>query len=160
MMKETTPKKRVTGSKVILYSLLATLLSFYFISQFWPKSSPADPEQHPKSAQGQFEVCQTHLQKIASAFEQYARDHGGEYPVNQYQLVPDYLKSLPECPTAGLVSYRSSFGRGAGYTPDPSTFLIVCAGEYHSSVGCSGRFPAFDKHLGILTEEPTSEGNP
>ena len=41
---------------------------------------------------------QANLKQIATALEEYAVDHGGRYPDRLVQLLPTYLKSLPDIP--------------------------------------------------------------
>ena len=43
--------------------------------------------------------CARNLTRIGLAMEAFHHDHG-DYPQSQRELVPTYLKSLPECPQA------------------------------------------------------------
>ena len=42
-------------------------------------------------------ICPSNLKNLATATQMYATDHKGAYPANLSQLVPDYLRELPQC---------------------------------------------------------------
>ncbi len=60
---------------------------------------------------GQLTACKSNLKNFGTALEMYAYDHAGRYPSSATQLTPNYLKTLPKCPTAGRDTYSSTYTR-------------------------------------------------
>jgi Tfp pilus assembly protein PilE len=58
-------------------------------------------------AQSRGSACPSNLKNIGTAFEMYSTDYAGEYPKELDLIVPNYLKTIPECPAAGRVTYRN-----------------------------------------------------
>lgn len=97
--------------------------------------------------------CSLNLTRIGVALEAYAQEHGS-YPMSQYELVPDYMKSLPNCPNVERMTYRTSLGRQTGSYPGsaPSYFLVECCGKNHDDARLSPNFPAYDSLEGLRLE--------
>lgn len=75
-------------------------------------------------ASGDVTACRLNQETVAQALEVYKKDHG-RYPEQLESLVPDYLKSVPPCPSAGKITYLEKSRLSA------DSFVIVCAGEHH-----------------------------
>lgn len=60
---------------------------------------------------GQLTACKSNLKNIGTGLEMYSTDYGGRYPTSLAQLTPNYLKTLPQCPTAGRDTYSASYVR-------------------------------------------------
>lgn len=83
--------------------------------------------------------------------EMYSTDNQGHYPVNLGQLTPKYLKTLPECPRAGAVTYRVYTGQGPMNNPGFEDYYYVeCHGGNHTNVSISGNYPAYDAISGLI----------
>lgn len=135
------PKRRLKAHEVTLYSLLAVgAVALLFLSYRWNIRRN----------------CESNLLLISQALDSYKTTHG-ELPMNRHQLVPDYLQSLPVCPSVGIDTYRVAFGRRAGYgdPEDDNYYLIRCTGMEHD---CEPGFPAYDTKWGMLFVSPISEG--
>ena len=52
-------------------------------------------------SRGQLTACTSNLRNIGTAVEMYNVDAKGRYPLLLSDLTPKYLKTIPECPTAG-----------------------------------------------------------
>jgi hypothetical protein len=68
-------------------------------------------------------ACHTNVRALSSALEHYANDHHQRYPNHLEDLVPQYVKKIPVCPTAGKDTYS------VGYVPsaDGHSFKLECA---------------------------------
>lgn len=95
--------------------------------------------------------CKSHLKDIGTAMEAYSTDFSGKYPSNLDQLVPKYLKALPECEAAGKVSYKLYTGQGPANNPGyEDYYYLECHGQNHSDSGIRGHYPAYDGISGLL----------
>jgi len=56
---------------------------------------------HVRRSTNQRHVCMNSLLAIEGAKEQFAIEHDGSAPADFSRLVPDYLPSVPECPSGG-----------------------------------------------------------
>ena len=136
------PQRRLKAHEVTLYSLLAVgAVAFLLLSYRWNIRRN----------------CESNILLISQALDSYKTSHG-ELPMNRHQLVPDYLPSLPECPSVGIGTYRVAFGRRAGYgdPEDDNYYLIRCTGMEHD---CIAGFPAYDTRYGMLFAPPM-QGEP
>jgi hypothetical protein len=98
--------------------------------------------------------CAQNVVRIGLAMEAYDGDHG-HFPTSQHELVPHYLDRLPHCPTAGRMSYRTSFGPRTGYntSDNPRYFLVECCGINHDNLWIAPDFPAYDNFSGLMMEQ-------
>jgi hypothetical protein len=97
--------------------------------------------------------CKGNLKNIGTAMEMYSTDWSGKYPASLAQLTPNYLKTIPDCITAGEVTYRAAFGPDVGYnTPHFQDYYIIwCAGEHHvERHGLEPNFPQYDGIDGLI----------
>lgn len=98
-------------------------------------------------------ICGGNASAIGHALDRYANDHG-EYPASQYELVPDYMRRLPSCPTARRMTYRSSFGPYIGTNREglPAYYLVECTGDAHAGF-LPPDFPSYDSTFGLMLRE-------
>lgn len=135
-------KRRLKAHQVTFFSLLAVGAAVLLFSLY-----PWDT----------LRTCESNIHLLKEAIEAYKADHG-ELPKNRRQLVPDYLPSLPTCPTLGLDTYRVAFGRRAGYgdPEDKEYYLIRCTAMEHY---CPDGFPAYDTVYGMMYSSPIREAS-
>jgi hypothetical protein len=103
-------------------------------------------------AQGQTTACKSNLKNIGTALEMYSTDWSGKYPTSLDTLTPNYLRTIPECPAAGSVTYKAHFGpKAKGNTEGYADYYYVeCAGSSHEDVGIPADYPAFSSITGLL----------
>lgn len=101
-------------------------------------------------AQDKFTECKKNLVTIGEALEAYQNDRGG-YPANLDGLLPNYLSALPECPAAGEVSYRASYGKRAPQNPESLERFayLYCEGLHHEDFGADSFHPAYSSTEGL-----------
>ena len=107
-------------------------------------------------ARGSLTACKSNLKNIGTALEMYSTDWSGKYPATMEMVVPNYLKTIPECPSAGTVTYRVQFGSTApmntqGYL---DYYFIECSGENHTSVSVMANYPAYNGVQGLIERDP------
>lgn len=114
--------------------------------------SQADGLYGCRRGQGPLTACHSNLKNIGTALEMYSTDWSGHYPRNLQQLVPNYIKELPECPSAGYMSYRADFGLQApgnnGQFQD--YYFMECAGDHHADDGLPPNYPQYTGIEGLL----------
>ena len=104
-------------------------------------------------AQGQLTACKSNLKNIGTAMEMYSTDWSGKYPTAGMNLLtPNYLKTIPECPAAGTVTYTALFGSGSAYNTSgfQDYYFIQCAGNNHTSVSVPANYPQYDGIQGLI----------
>ena len=97
-------------------------------------------------------ACHSNLKNIGTAMEMYATDWSGKYPASLELLTPNYLKTIPECPAVGWVTYRAQFNQGCQWnTADFQDYYVVwCDGESHSYQDVPDGFPFYDGIRGMV----------
>ena len=97
-------------------------------------------------------ACKSNLKNIGTALEMYSTDYDGRYPINLSRLTPNYLKTIPECPRAGRVTYRGDFGpRATGNDAGVEDFYLVeCTGTTHRDYDLSADYPKYDSIRGLV----------
>ena len=85
----------------------------------------------------------------------YSSDWEGKYPSSLSQLTPKYLKTIPECPAAGSVTYKSLIGPGTAYNTGTANgfqdyYFIYCGGENHAAVSVPENYPQYDGISGLI----------
>ena len=95
-------------------------------------------------------ACQSHLKNIGGALERYAKDNSGHYPESLTSLTPDYLESLPLCPSQDL-GYKLQTGPNApGNTSKFEDYYVVwCGGEAHGDSHVFADYPRYDGVSGL-----------
>ncbi len=117
-------------------STSVTLLILLLTSPCWARS------------QGQLTACKSNLKNIGTACEMYATDNDGRYPMTLAQLVPDYLYSIPKCPTTGCDSYSGTYQ----VSEARNAFAVCCLGTAHHRANRSvaPNFPAYVSVYGLV----------
>ncbi|MGE0490338.1 MAG: hypothetical protein AB7S38_14110 [Vulcanimicrobiota bacterium] len=92
-------------------------------------------------AQGELAGCRANLEHLAQALEAFHRDRG-YYPASLDELMDGYLKAVPDCPAAGLETYR------AGYHRESEGFVLACHGHHHGNSQLAPNFPQYSSKLG------------
>ena len=90
---------------------------------------------------GSVSGCKVNQRLLASALDQYAKAHAGQYPEALAELKPDYVKRFPECPQAGQDTYSDGYQP----TPDRRHFKLVCRGEHHRDAGLATDEPSISR---------------
>ena len=109
----------------------------------------------------QIVACYSNLKNIGTAMEMYSTDWSGKYPTSLEVLVPNYLKTIPECPAAGSVTYRAQFNQGRqwNYADFQDYYVVWCDGEIHAYQDVPDGFPFYDGIRGIIRNpEELEEG--
>jgi type II secretory pathway pseudopilin PulG len=97
-------------------------------------------------------ACRSNLKNIGTAFEMYSTDWSGKYPTALSQLTPNYLKTIPECPSAGLITYTVQTGLNATYNTEGFVdyYFIQCEGSNHTAFGVPANYPQYDGIRGLI----------
>ncbi len=85
--------------------------------------------------------------------EMYSEDWGGHYPPRGLaQLTPNYLKTIPECPPAGTITYTLEQGPEATYNTQSyqDYYFIRCKGKNHLSVSVPANYPQYNGVEGLI----------
>lgn len=106
-------------------------------------------------AQSQLSVCKGNLKNIATALELWATDNDGAYPENLQQLVPTYLRSVPQCPTTQRNTYTYQV-TGHDKLDRPNSYEVFCEGEWHIHITRAPNYPRYTSQEG-LTITPQKE---
>mgnify|MGYP001009339284 CR=1 FL=1 len=69
----------------------------------------------------------------------YSTDYDGRYPKTISLLTPNYLRVIPNCPTAGKDTISASYELGVNL----EVFTIYCQGNHHKSVGLPTNYPQY-----------------
>lgn len=103
-------------------------------------------------ARGQLTNCKSNLKNIGTAMEMYSTDYSGKYPTSMALLTPKYLKTIPECPAAGRISYEATFGQGVAYNSNnfQEYYFIECKGDHHANVSVPENYPQYDGIQGLI----------
>lgn len=96
--------------------------------------------------QGMFSACQSNLKNVGTALEMYSTDAAGRYPTALTTLSPNYLKTIPTCPSSGTATYTG------GYTSAslPDAFTVVCTGTNHRAVDAPANYPQYTSQAGMI----------
>lgn len=109
-------------------------------------------------AQGQLTACKSNLKNIGTAMEMYSTDWAGKYPGGIAGLVPNYLKTIPECPAAAADTYTGNFAVGAAAPTNPQGYqdyyYVSCQSDTHKAVDVTGAYPAYDGIVGLIERAP------
>lgn len=100
-------------------------------------------------AQGQLTACKSNLKNIGTACEMYSTDNSGRYPSGLAKLTPDYLKSIPTCPSAGQDTYTSAYTSSM----NPDAYTVYCSGANHTAAGTNSGYPQFNAFQGLVENQ-------
>lgn len=105
-------------------------------------------------AEAQQEVthCKINLKNVGAAMEMYSTDNNGRYPNDPALLIPNYLKTLPQCPSAATNTYMFEVGENAtGNTKKyRDYYFLYCGGENHLAVGVPADSPDYNGIVGSV----------
>lgn len=107
-------------------------------------------------AQGQFTACKSNLKNVGTALEMYSTDWSGRYPTDLQRLVPQYLKTLPLCPTAG----RDTYSEGYRSTANPDSYFLCCLGPNHVDQGFPPDCPTYNSVQGLIEKGDVGDTRP
>lgn len=94
---------------------------------------------------GHLTACKSNLKNIGTALEMYSTDHEGRYPTSPALLTPNYLKTIPTCPSVGWVTYQFQMASS------PDVYTVVCAGRNHKNGGIDAyNYPQYTSVNGLL----------
>jgi type II secretory pathway pseudopilin PulG len=96
-------------------------------------------------------ACKSNLQNIGAAMEMYTVDWSGKYPVRIELLTPNYLKTIPECPSAEQITYTVKTGKNIAYNDAgfEDYYFMQCEGDNHSWVSVPAGYPQYDSLSGF-----------
>lgn len=92
-------------------------------------------------------TCEANLKTLGSALEEYQTDNHGHYPSSLQQLVPKYLKAIPQCPEAGADTYSQAYR----VLSDPDGYSFYCAGNNHEHAAVGQNFPQYNSVQGLVS---------
>lgn len=103
-------------------------------------------------SRGQLTACKSNLKNIGTAFEMYSTDWSGKYPATMDLLTPNYLKTIPECPAAGSVTYTMETGESSIYNTAgfQDYYFVQCEGPNHKAVSVPRNYPQYDGIQGLI----------
>lgn len=90
--------------------------------------------------------CKSNLKNTATALEMYSSDNTGLYPSGLGLLTPNYLKVVPNCPSAQQDTYSGKYQSVA----DPDAFTLYCAGTNHSKANTPADYPQYSSFQGLI----------
>lgn len=73
--------------------------------------------------EGQRTACSSNLKNVATALEMYSTDNAGRYPETLQPLAPNYLKTIPTCPSAHKDTYSETYKMGS----NPDSYSFRCS---------------------------------
>ena len=109
-----------------------------------------------KTARQAYDGCASNLGALSSALEVYRDSGGGQYPASLGALVPDYLKALPTCPSAGIDTYSAGYRRDG----ESGGCSVACQGRNHQDMGVGPDLPAYTSDTGLEMPEGTPKVTP
>ncbi|MGE0487608.1 MAG: hypothetical protein AB7S38_00185 [Vulcanimicrobiota bacterium] len=101
--------------------------------------------------EGDTTACKSNLKNIATALEMYSTDFHGAYPNSLATLTPNYLRSIPTCPSSGLDSYSLSYR----VATDPHRYGFCCLSGTHP--GHPRNYPAYNAMAGLVEQPEATE---
>lgn len=101
----------------------------------------------PRS-RGTVTACKSNLKNIATAAEMYSTDNEGRFPPSiPGPLTPNYLRTLPTCPGAGVATYAEGYLAAT----DPDSYVIACFGVNHREVDIvAPHYPRYYSATGLV----------
>lgn len=97
-------------------------------------------------AQGQLTACKSNLKNIGTASEMYSTDSSGRYPGAIATLTPNYLKTIPTCPSAGTNTVYTNYTSAS----IPDNYTVFCNGSNHIAASSSPNYPQFTAVQGLI----------
>ncbi len=101
-------------------------------------------------SKSQLTACQAGMKSIATSLEVYATENAGHFPVSLTVLTPNYLKTMPTCPSVHSDTYSATYVSG----PNPDLFTMVCGALSHTGAGINlPNYPQYTSGQGLI-EQP------
>jgi competence protein ComGC len=146
---ETPTPGRPGSNDWVAYMLLAVVVVVVGLAVVLP-----NVVHHSHHRGSELTACKSNLKNLATALEMYASDNAGNYPSGLGPLTRKgiYLRKLPTCPAAGMLTYRYQVNNQAKLPQ----FTVVCRGENHARAYSafaprSGRnFPQYSAEQGLI----------
>lgn len=91
-------------------------------------------------------ACKSNLKNLGTGLEMYATDWAGQYPPEIGYITPNYLKTIPTCPSAGKDTYSASYQ----VHHEPEGYTVVCRGCYHHSSIDTPNYPQYTAVQGLI----------
>lgn len=106
-----------------------------------------------------FLFCVSNLKNTGTALEMYATDNTGEFPQSLKSLTPNYLKTIPTCPSAGADTYSGGYAASRSLLSNGKpvgAYTVVCSGANHTRRGnVPPNFPQYTSTQGLI-ENPAN----
>jgi hypothetical protein len=94
-------------------------------------------------------ACKSNLKNLGTALEMYSCDYDGHYPPTMTLLTPNYLRIIPECPSAGKDTYSTSYQ--TRISPDYGhSYATDCQGHNHKDAGLPADYPQYNSVQGLI----------
>jgi type II secretory pathway pseudopilin PulG len=102
-------------------------------------------------AASQYTACKSNCRNIGTALEMYASDFKGQFPPSLDYVTPNYLRSIPTCPSAKKDTYSESYTSTIRdlKTGTLDSYSFFCQGEYHKIVSNTRDCPRYDSEYGL-----------
>lgn len=106
----------------------------------------------PRGAGRTLSGCKSNLKNLATALEMYATDNNGFYPKDWKAMTAgNYLKALPTCPEAKMMTYLDYQAINQGKL---HAFSFSCVGDNHHERyaafrGSSINYPRYNSDKGL-----------
>ena len=91
-------------------------------------------------------ACKSNIKNTGTALEMYSTDNAGQYPTSLAALTPNYLKFIPQCPSAGKDTYSGSYVCGT----IPDAYTMFCQGENHRNALLPTNYPQYNSNTGLV----------
>lgn len=88
--------------------------------------------------------CQSNLRNIATALQVYHTDNS-DYPEQLSEIVPEYMKEMPFCPSVNKDTYTD----GYSFNENPVQYTIYCSGVNHSESNLGENEPYYSLSSGL-----------
>ena len=98
-------------------------------------------------SRGSGTACKSNLKNIGTALEMYSTDNKGRYPQSLGVVTPNYLKTIPTCPSIGSVTYLFESAQAGNH----SYYTVVCGGLNHEGMGIKApNYPQYTSVTGLI----------
>ena len=149
VMATSDPPNRNKGLRQVLLWFWVGLGSFVVMSSLFWGFRRIQPHRYRM-----FTNCRSNVFDLANAIGRYADDHHGHCPAKLEDLVPKYLRELPQCPAAKAQMYDYQLKRGTkpGKGVMVDTFTICCKGYNHTRAEIPADYPRYSSIDGVLQD--------
>lgn len=125
----------------VLFIFLTVIIAFSFVIV---------PRYMRARASGKYTNCLSNCRNIETALTIYYNNNYEKYPPALTLLTPDYLRTIPTCPSGKL----KSGGNAATYRVSRNlrAYTFCCGGLNHSDVGAERNYPRCDSIEGLFAK--------